>query len=224
MRYINQSSAKAAATAALVIVLAALGLAACGGSSSSKSASTTSTAANAAANPARPGPAQFAKFRECLKQHGVTLPAPGGRSGSRGASPFGAGGSGLPKGVTRAQFETASKACGGARFRRAGSGSGRLRNPAFKAQLAKFAECMRKNGVNVPAPDTSGNGPIFSTKGINTRSSTFKAAQVKCSGELRSVFRPGARPGAGAAPPTGAGVPPDGAGAGVAGGPEPPPA
>ena len=33
---------------------------------------------------------------------------------------------------------------------------------------------MRENGVNLPAPNTSGNGPVFNTKGIDTSSATFK--------------------------------------------------
>jgi hypothetical protein len=37
----------------------------------------------------------------------------------------------------------------------------------------------------VPAPNTSGTGPVFNTKGLDTTSATFKAAQSKCSSLLR---------------------------------------
>ena len=71
-----------------------------------------------------------------------------------------------PTGVTRAQYEAALKKCGGARLR--GRRVAASNSPAFRQALAKFAACMRENGVNVPAPNTSGNGPIFNTKGLNT--------------------------------------------------------
>ena len=139
-------------------------------------------------------------MRECLQKNGITLPKrdprperpPGGAGGFLGG---GAGGERpqLPKGVTRAQYEAALKKCGGGAF--AGRGGTRFKSPAFKAALTKFATCMRENGVNVPAPNTSGNGPIFNTKGIDTSSAQFKAAEAKCQSDLRGAFRRG--PGAG---------------------------
>jgi hypothetical protein len=111
------------------------------------------------------------------------------------------GGSGagqLPKGTTRAQYAAALKKCGGNAF--AGGTSRRFNSPAFKAALAKFATCMRENGVNIPAPNTSGKGPIFATKGLNPSSPQFKAAEVKCSGALRG----GAGGARGGPPPAGA--------------------
>jgi hypothetical protein len=62
---------------------------------------------------------------------------------------------------------------------------------------------MRENGVNVPAPNTSGKGPVFNIKGLNTASATFKTAETKCSSDLRGSFRPS--PGAAGAAPGGAG-------------------
>jgi hypothetical protein len=88
--------------------------------------------------------------------------------------------------VSRAQYEAALKKCGGAGL--AGGGSP-IRSPVIKEALVKFTACMRAHGVNVPPPNTSGNGPIFSTQGLNTASATFKAAEVKCSGGLRSTLR-----------------------------------
>ena len=159
------------------------------------------------------GAARFKALRECLQKNGITLPqrTPGQRRGAPGAGGFlGAGrGPQLPKGVTRAQYEAAVKKCGGAAF--AGAG-GRINSPAAKQGFTKFAECMRENGVNVPEPNTSGHGPIFDTKGIDTASTQFKSAEAKCASDLRGVFRRGtgggppgaAGPGAGAPPSTGA--------------------
>ena len=72
-----------------------------------------------------------------------------------------------------------------------------LTTPAAVAALTKFASCMRANGVNVPAPNTSGNGPLFNDKGLDTTSAAFKAAEAKCTPDLRSAF--GGRFGGGAA-------------------------
>jgi hypothetical protein len=202
----NPAGATWPATAAvLALLLACLGLAACGGSSKGSSTSANAAAASASASGAPTGPTgpragRFKALRECLQKNGISPPSrtPGARR-PPGIGGFlgGAGGPQLPKGVTRAQYEAAIKKCGGGAF--AGGAGGRLKNPAYTQALAKFATCMRENGVNVPAPNTSGNGPIFNTKGLNTKSSQFKTAETKCSSDLRTAFP--ARPGAGAGPP-----------------------
>ncbi len=146
--------------------------------------------------PAGSGAQRFAKVRECLQKQGITLPKvrPGGGpyGGPRGLLRPGTGGPQLPKDMTRAQFEAAVKKCGGGGFGRARffGGAARLNNPAYRRALTRFAACLRRNGVNVPPPNISGNGPIFNTKGINTASAQFRTARMKCAGELRSALRP----------------------------------
>ena len=211
-----KTNRRTTATAALLILLlACIGLAACGGSSSTtssptnaastgtastgssttgtSSSGTSSTGANAPSPAGGRGSARFAAVRECLQKNGITLPrrTPGsGRAGATGGFPGGGAGAGapqLPKGVTRAQYEAALKKCGG------GSSFGRgnrfAQNPAFKTALVKYAECLRQNGVNISAPNTSGNGPMFDTKGINTTSPQFKTATTKCRATLLSAFK-----------------------------------
>jgi hypothetical protein len=197
MHHTNIHHRRPAAATVLVLLLACLGLAACG--SSSSTTSTTTVAANTApSGTGTTGPAggstppaigRFATMRACLAKAGITLPqrTPGQRPGP-GAGGFLGGGSGgpqLPKGVTRAQFTAALKKCDGGR----GFGAGaRGHNPAFRQILSTFAACMRQNGVNLPSPNSSGTGPVFDTKGINTTSAQFKAAEAKCQGILRSSF------------------------------------
>jgi len=219
MSHISSNRRKPATAAVLVVLLACLGLAACG--SSSKSPSTTSTTASATATTSTgatgtdrrlgaQNASRFKALRECLQKNGIALPTqtpgqrpPAGAGGPGGAGGFlGGGGAGrpkLPNGVTRAQYETAIKKCGGGAFAGRG-GKARFDSPAYKAALTKFAACMRENGVNVPAPNTSGNGPVFDTKGIDTSSSQFKTAESKCRSDLTSAFHRG----------SGAGGPPGG--------------
>ncbi|HUB36512.1 MAG TPA: hypothetical protein VL972_06775 [Solirubrobacteraceae bacterium] len=218
MPHLSLKSPKYPALAVLLLALAALLLSACGSSGSSNTA-TTSASANASGTgaagsgaPGGPGATRFTKVRECLKKEGITLPKfrpGGGPYGARGIVKPGTGPQ-LPKGMTRAQYEAAIKKCGGGAFghRRFFGGGARLKNPAYKAALAKFAACMKQNGVALPAPNTSGTGPIFDTKGLDTTGATFKAAQVKCASDLRFA-RPAGAPGAAA--PGAAGPPPAGA-------------
>jgi len=202
------SNSNRPAIAVLILVLASLALAACGGSSTSSSSSTTTNAsattstAGGTGSTSRPrGPlgGRFLALRECMQKNGITLPKrkPGQRPGIGGFL-GGAGGPQLPAGVTRAQYEAALKKCGGfQRARLPGAGGAPFTSPAAKQALAKFAACMRSNGVNLPEPNTSGKGPIFNTKGLSTSSKAFRAAEIKCRSELLGAFR--ARPGAGKA-------------------------
>jgi hypothetical protein len=167
-------------TALLAIAVAAgLLLAACGGKSGTGSTSTNAAAASAVAPKAR-----AAALRTCLQKYGITLPAPTQRP-SR-TTPDGQPPNGqprrlfeLPKGVTRAKLQEAMKKCGGG-FGRAG-GFAAQRDPQA---LAKFAACMRTNGIDLPKPDTTGKGPVFDTSGIDTRSAKFRNAESKCRSKL----------------------------------------
>lgn len=212
MPQIISSRRRPAATVGLLLLLASFTLAACGGSSSGSSSTAAAGASTSTAGGASgAGGSRFAALRECLQKDGITLPerTPGQRPHGAGGLLGGAGaGPLLPKGVTRAQFEAALKKCGGFSGGRFGGGATgrRLDSPAFKAALAKFATCMRANGVNVPSPNTTGKGPVFNTNGLNPNSAKFKAAQTRCASTLRGAFPtlPGSASGgtAGAGPST----------------------
>jgi hypothetical protein len=190
---------------AIALPLAAGALLAACGSSSSGSSTTATTASQAAAT--TPQGSRFSALRECLRKNGIDLPQRKGTNGS-GAIPFDRGGFGgaprLPKGVTASQYEAALKKCGGRP--RLGTQT-QLSKASFKKSLEAFATCMRSNGIALPTPNTSGKGPVFDTKGVNTSSPAFRSAQLKCLTVLRAA-RPG---GAGSPPAQGApGSPPTG--------------
>jgi hypothetical protein len=228
MPQINSNRPRLVAVSAILVLLAGLLLAACGGSSSNGSSS-TSAAKTVGAAGGRFG-ARGAALRTCLQKNGITLPQrkKGSQRGAPGAGgPFGAGGTGagtapkLPNGVTRAQLQGALRKCGGGQFPKGGKGFAAGGTQRF----AKFAACMRQNGVNLPKPNASGKGPIFNTKGIDTTSASFKVAYAKCVRELApSGARPGAQgaPGAdGAQPAPPATTPSQAQGSGEAGGATP---
>jgi hypothetical protein len=190
---------KAVAVAAAILLLALL-LAACGGGGSGSTSSASSTKANATGASGRGQfAARAAALRTCLKKAGIALPErkPGKSGSQRPGGPFGGGGAGggfqLPTGVSREKLQAALKKCGGgAGFGGAARGLGGARSTQ---QLTKFAACMRTNGVKLPAPNASGKGPIFDTKGIDTTSAAFKAADAKCMKELRPAGAEAGAPG-----------------------------
>jgi hypothetical protein len=182
-----------------------------GGSSTTTTTGTGTTGASRTTGtntgaPGAPGGGggRFAALSACLAKDGIKLPQrkPGQRLGAGGFFGAGAGAAGLSSGVSRPKFEAAIRKCGGfssGRFPRGrfpGAGGGRFNSPAVKAAYTKFAACMRENGVNLPAPNTSGKAPVFNDKGLKLSSPTFKAAERKCRSILFEGFR-GAPPSAG---------------------------
>jgi hypothetical protein len=197
------------APAVLLAAVSCLAIVACGGSSGSTGSATNANAnangATGAGGPGGPGAGRFAALRQCLQKNGITLPQRAGSARPRtpGAGVFGGGGGGggglggaqrrLPAGVTQQQFQAALAKCGGA----AGFRPRRLSDPAYRQSLVAFAACMRKGGVNLPAPNTSGTGPIFNTSAINQADPKFKATVAKCQPLIR---RPAGAPGPGGGP------------------------
>jgi hypothetical protein len=208
---------------AAVLLLAGV-LAACGSSSGSgstgtgttNSASTTKQGAAAAQTGSRSS--RFTALRSCLQKAGINLPSRSpGSSGQPGNGGAPGGGFKLPEGVSRTKFEEAIRKCGGGAFK---GGRFGFDSATAKAALSKYSACMRENGVNLPTPNTSGNGPVFDTKGLNTSSESFKNAEKKCQTDLKGAFggrrAPGGAAGGGSPPAGGAGAP-------AAGGYGPPP-
>ena len=117
---------------------------------------------------------------ECLKQHGVTLPAGFGDRGNGGPPAggpppsFPAGGTpgSLPGGVDQQKLQSAFKACGGGNGF-PGGGGGR-NSQAFQA----YTSCLGDHGVKVPK-QTGTTPPTF-----DRNSAAFVAANKVCAALL----------------------------------------
>jgi hypothetical protein len=151
-------------------ILSVLVLSACGGSSTTGGGSSAAVPSDTAAGASGPGgPADFAAYRSCLADNGVTLPdmgvrpsgaAPSGMPGGPGAAPSGmpggapgAGGfpGGLPDGVDQATFDTAQKACASLAPQ---GGRGMAGGPRIDATaLAAYKSCLTDHKVTVPDGD-----------------------------------------------------------------------
>ena len=176
--------------AAALAVLPAVLLAACGSSGTTTTTSTNAGAVTNSANAVPPtgrGSGRFSAVRECLQKQGITLPAPSGTPGQGPGGPPG-GGFRAPEGVSQTKLREALKKCG---LRNLGAGGRRSRlfdTAAGRAALTRYATCMRQNGVQLPAPNTTGKGPVFDTSGINTATAAFKAAEQRCRSDLPGAF------------------------------------
>jgi hypothetical protein len=134
-------------------------------------------------------------IRACLSKKGITLPQSHPLADAK-----------LPKGMSQSQFYEELRGCAGGllpkshihSFPHTLGGHGfhnPYDNPRFHAVLVRFSACLRQQGINVGEPNTSGKGPLFDTKGINTGSPQFKTATAKCRSTLIGAFRGTAHPG-----------------------------
>jgi hypothetical protein len=151
-----------AASPALVLLAAS-----CGGSKSPAVASLGTTGTTEAGGGSKAS--NFASFATCMTAHGVTTDT-------------GRGGHGLMirSGADSSTLQAAQAAC----QKLAPSGGPPPLTPAQHAErtqgLAKFAVCMRKNGVpSFPDPDGRGEFPA-SVDRIDSKSPVFLAADKAC--------------------------------------------
>jgi hypothetical protein len=167
---------RGATIAAVAVVLAALALAACG---SSGGGSPTASSAAAATQSTSPGGiaatihSRMQALRSCLTAHGVKL-TPGTLH---------------PTGITPQEYQAALRKCGARSTvptTTAPAGGPQAFSPALKRALLAFAACMRSHGIPLPAPNTTGTGAIFNSRGIDTHSAKFQAAAQKCRALLAS--------------------------------------
>jgi hypothetical protein len=149
---------------ALALMSAFIALVATGcGSSSTDSAATASTTSQDAAR---------VKFAQCMRDNGVDLPDNPGQ-----------GGGGARPNIDRTKLQAAAKAC--QKYQQAAVGDiSDAQRQEFQDAFAKFAACMRQNGVDVPDPG-SGNGPPAGGGGQIDRSDPkVQAATKACQDKL----------------------------------------
>jgi hypothetical protein len=150
----------------LVLATLALALAACGGATGDDAAG------------ARPDDKAELAFARCMRAAGIDLPDPG--TANAGAQRVRIG-----KGTSPQKLEEATTTC----RKKTGGGPKPLtdeQEAEFRDAALKFAQCMRRNGVDVPDPETSSGGAIKLRKGggggggPDIASPAFKRAQEEC--------------------------------------------
>ncbi|MEZ0092771.1 hypothetical protein [Streptacidiphilus sp. EB129] len=152
--------------------------------SSCSSAPAATTTAQAPASASSSGNAQMQAYRQCLSQHGVTLPtgrpsghrsgAPG--NGTPGARPSGGygggyGGGGFGGASADPATQAAMQACASLRPK-GGFGGGRGGGNLNSTAMAAFSSCMKDHGITLPA--TGG------LRALNTTDPKTAAAYAIC--------------------------------------------
>lgn len=173
-------------TSALVVLVAVL-LSGCGGSGSSDS---TTEESSAASSEQASGPGGFAEIseeiRSCLQEKGVELPEPG-----QGGPPAG----GPPEGMPPEGGPPQGFGKGGAKMKKAfdecgveppqGKPEGPPMNAGvFHKSIKEYVACMGENGVELPEPNLSGEGPVFKESEVDREAPKFKTANEKCQSRL----------------------------------------
>jgi hypothetical protein len=147
------------------------GLVACGGgqqdqtvASGGGSAKPSSEASSNA--PTNPQDAQV-KFAQCMRENGVDVPDPVPGQPAR-----------IPStGDDQTKLEAATKKC--QPILQSGGGLVNPNDPKVQDRLVKFAQCMRKNGVNMPDPKPADGGKMQIPSGASQ--DKLQAAQKACS-------------------------------------------
>jgi hypothetical protein len=168
-----------------LLLLGVLGLllAAC----SSGSASTTSTTSKSSAASKKTTSSSFTAYRNCLSQHGVTLPnfsrgnhgtgaSPGTGGFTGGTAPSGAGG-GFRGAANNPKFAAAEKACASLRPKGGFGGGFGGRGGVSSTAFAAYRNCLKLHGVTLPTRGTSSNSPPSTA---DTSSAAYQAAAAAC--------------------------------------------
>ncbi|MET9515492.1 hypothetical protein [Streptomyces sp. NPDC002994] len=159
----TRSAAFASGFAALALFASA-----CSGGSSNDTSKDSGTNAGKASDDA-------AKHRKCLRDNGLDVPDPKPGEDERGMTISG-------DGLSKEAMEKALKACAG----KGGPGSaGAGITQADKDKMVKHAQCMRKNGYNMPDPKFDGGmtEALPMPKGVEKEK--FEKANKACESVMR---------------------------------------
>jgi hypothetical protein len=172
----------------VLAVLATVLLAGCGSSGGNES---SSEEGNAASPGQAGGPGGFAeigdKTRSCLKEKGVELPEPGQGGPPAGGPPEGTPPpeGGPPQGFAKggAKMKKAFEECG-VELPQGKPEGPPMNSGTLRKSIKEYVACMGENGVELPEPNLSGEGPVFQESEVDREDQKFKAANEKCQPRL----------------------------------------
>ena len=127
------------------------------------------------------------RLQECLREQGIDLPEGG---------PGGGGGDGEPPDIDRDELQQAMEACDEFRDDAFGDITEEDRQEMQDA-FAKFAQCMRDEGIDVPDFEPGGGGLPGGGNQLDMDDPDVQAAIEQCQDELPQGG-PGGGPGPGA--------------------------
>ncbi|HET6855945.1 MAG TPA: hypothetical protein VFH94_02470 [Streptomyces sp.] len=118
-----------------------------------------------------------AKHRKCLRDNGMDVPDPKPGEDERGMTISG-------DGMSKEKMEKAMKACAGKGG--PGAAGGKI-TQADKDKMLKLAQCMRKNGYNMPDPKFGGDGGSVSARQMpeGAELKKFEKANKACGSIIR---------------------------------------
>ncbi|MFF8607774.1 hypothetical protein ACF06X_17730 [Streptomyces sp. NPDC015346] len=119
---------------------------------------------------------QALEHRKCLREQGLDVPEP--KPGEEGVG-LTIGGDGMSK----EKMEKAFKACRD----KGGAGMGKELTQADKDKMIKYAQCMRKNGFDMPDPKFEGGGAMAPARPMpqGAEKTKFEKASKACESVTR---------------------------------------
>ena len=166
----------------LAVAACTLAVAACGETDSAGSDGSTAGASSSS----NEQDAARVRLQECLRDQGIDVPdgGPGG----------GGGGDGQPPEIDRDELQKAMEACAEFRDDAFGDITEEDRQEIQDA-FAKFSQCMRDEGIDVPELQPGGGGPPGGGDQLDMDDPDVQAALEQCRDELPQGG-PGGGPGA----------------------------
>ncbi|WP_419998259.1 hypothetical protein [Streptomyces boninensis] len=165
---------------ALAVVLAGCGGG--GGGSNGVASAGDGKGGGESASPSKDPDEMAQAFAKCLRKHGLDVDDPKPGEGVKLDIKAGPG-----MKLTKADVDKAMAAC--RKYDPGAQGGRPTMDPKAEAQMRKYSQCMRKNGVEA-FPDPKGNG--LQIRGEIMEDPDFKSAEKKCAhlqgkgGELNS--------------------------------------
>jgi len=169
----TQRRARLAPIFVLLALMSCAALSACGGSShatsASNSATSVQTSASAAVSTSSAGAAVRSAASASATAHAGGTPAGSTAGGSTGTS-------------AKSQANSSGSSNGS-------SQSSSKYPVAFVTALRTFTTCVRSHGLNIPEPNLSGHGEIFSRDSVNPNNPNYRSALQACEADLINILR-----------------------------------